>query len=276
MLTHPTIDPVAISLGPLDIHWYGLMYLLGFIAAWQLALWRSKRSWSPLRRDQVEDLIVYGAFGVILGGRFGYVIFYNFDKWLSDPFWLFRVWEGGMAFHGGLLGVIVAMLLYARKIRCPFLALTDFVAPLVPIGLGLGRIGNFIGQELWGRETESAWGMVFPADPLLLVRHPSQIYQACLEGLLLFVILFWFSRRDQPRGSTSALFLILYGAFRFLVEFTREPDRHIGFDLFGWMTRGQLLCIPMVLAGLLLLCGALWRHYQIARKENQSVKIGDS
>lgn len=257
MFTYPEIDPVIFALGPLQVHWYGLMYLLGFLAAWRLALARSDRPWSPIRRNQVEDLIVYGAFGVILGGRFGYVIFYNFDKWLGDPLWLLRVWEGGMSFHGGLVGVVIALLLYARQVKQPFLAVVDFIVPMVPIGLGLGRIGNFIGQELWGRPTDSFWGMVFPNDPKGLARHPSQLYEAFLEGLVLFVILFLYSRKPRPTGLLGGVFLLFYGVFRFAVEFLREPDTHIRFDLFGWMTRGQLLCIPMMLVGLFLIKLAL-------------------
>lgn len=256
MIQYPDIDPVAFSVGPLAVHWYGLMYLLGFAAAWWLALQRSRRPWSPVRRDQVEDLIVYGAFGVIIGGRLGYVLFYGLDQWVGDPLWLFRLWEGGMAFHGGLLGVIVAMVIYARRIGQPLLALTDFVAPLVPIGLGLGRLGNFIGQELWGRASEVPWAMVFPRDPEALARHPSQLYQLALEGVALFVILFWFSRRPRPTGSVGGLFLMLYGLFRFAVEFYREPDAHLGFALFDWVTRGQLLSLPMIAAGMALMVWA--------------------
>lgn len=260
MIQYPDIDPVAFSLGPLAVHWYGLMYLLGFAAAWWLALQRSKRPWSPVRRDQVEDLIVYGAFGVIIGGRLGYVLFYGLDQWIGDPLWLFRLWEGGMAFHGGLIGVIVAMAIYAHRIGQPLLAVADFVAPLVPIGLGLGRLGNFIGQELWGRASDVPWAMVFPRDLEALARHPSQLYQFALEGVVLFAVLFWFSRRPRPTGSVGGLFLVLYGLFRFVVEFFREPDAHLGFDLFDWVTRGQLLSLPMIVAGIGLLLWAYLRH----------------
>ncbi|WP_269618638.1 prolipoprotein diacylglyceryl transferase [Zhongshania sp. BJYM1] len=249
MLRHPDFDPVAISIGPLAVHWYGLMYLVGFAAAWFIAKSRTKQPWSPLNEAQVEDLIFYGAVGVIVGGRFGYVIFYNFPQFLQDPLWLFRVWEGGMAFHGGLLGVIVAVALYARKIKVPVVSLWDFIAPLAPIGLGLGRIGNFIGQELWGRPTDQPWGMLFPRDPLQLPRHPSQLYQFALEGVVLFIIIFWFTRRQRPPYAAGSLFLLCYGCFRFLVEFVREPDQHIGFDVLGWMTRGQELSLPMILIG---------------------------
>lgn len=260
MLKYPDIDPVLLSLGPLKIHWYGVMYLLGFLAAWLLARSRSQRAWSPVRKDQVEDLVVWAAFGVILGGRCGYVLFYNFDKWVADPLWLFRLWEGGMAFHGGLLGVIVAMALYARRIGQSFFELADFVAPLAPIGLGLGRLGNFIGQELWGRPTESSWGMIFPRDPEQLARHPSQLYQFALEGLLLFGVLWWYSRKPRPIAAVSGLFLLCYGVFRFAVEFVREPDEHIGFDLFGWITRGQVLSLPMIAGGAAMMIVAWWWH----------------
>ena len=258
-LSYPQIDPVAIAIGPVAVHWYGLMYLFGFGAAWLLALNRSGRAWSPVRRTRVESLVVHAALGVIIGGRCGYVLFYNFDRWLADPLWLVRLWEGGMSFHGGLLGVIVALWFFARREGQPLLAISDFVAPLVPIGLGLGRIGNFIGQELWGRATDSPLGMVFPRDPEQLLRHPSQLYQAFLEGLVLFVVLFLFSRRPRPIGVMSGLFLALYGAARFAVEFFREPDAHIGFDLLGWMTRGQLLSLPMMAIGIALVAWGLAR-----------------
>ncbi|MAY38835.1 MULTISPECIES: prolipoprotein diacylglyceryl transferase [Spongiibacter] len=249
MLVHPNIDPVAVQLGPLAIHWYGLMYLFGFAAAWYLGKKRCAQPWSPIKEEQLEDLIFYGALGVILGGRMGYVLFYNFEQFLSDPLWLLRVWEGGMAFHGGLLGVVVAIAVYARRINVSVFALWDFIAPLAPIGLGLGRLGNFIGQELWGRQTDSMFGMIFPNDPSQLPRHPSQLYQFALEGVLLFLILFFYTRRQRPALAPGALFLFCYGCFRFIVEFVREPDSHIGFDALGWMTRGQLLSLPMILLG---------------------------
>jgi len=263
-LSYPPIDPIAFSVGPLDVHWYGLMYLAAFASAWLLAVRHSARAWSPVHRQKVEDLVVYAAFGVIIGGRCGYVLFYNFDKWLADPLWLVRLWEGGMSFHGGLVGVIVALALFARQVRQPLFAITDFVAPMVPLGLGFGRIGNFIGQELWGRPTDGPWGMIFPMDPAQLSRHPSQLYQAFLEGLVLFAVLLWFSRKPRPAGMISGLFLLLYGVFRFLVEFVREPDAHIGMDLLG-MTRGQLLSLPMVALGLGLIIYAALRDRAVTR-----------
>lgn len=270
MIEYPNIDPVAVSIGPvtigekvigpLQVHWYGIMYLLAFASAWFIAMKRAEKPHSPLQKQQVEDLIVYGALGVIIGGRCGYILFYHFDRWLNDPLWLIRVWEGGMSFHGGLLGVMLAMWVYGRKLNKRFFDIMDFVAPLVPLGLAFGRLGNFIGGELWGRITDSAWGMRFPGDPDNL-RHPSQLYQASLEGVVLFIILFWFSAKPRPRAAVSALFLIGYGSMRFIVEFFREPDAHIQFDLFGWMTRGQLLSAPMVLVGIVMLVWS-YRHQQ--------------
>lgn len=275
MLMHPNIDPVAFSVGPISVHWYGIMYLLAFATAWWLALQRAKRPDSPLAPKQIEDLIVYGALGVVLGGRFGYVFFYNFETWLQDPLWLFRIWEGGMSFHGGLLGVVVANVIYCRRIGIKFPELMDFVAVIVAPGLGFGRLGNFIGQELWGRPTDVAWGMVFQKDPEALVRHPSQLYQAFLEGVVLFVIVYWFARKPRPRLAISALFVTVYGICRFGVEFVREPDAHIQELIFGWMTRGQLLTIPMILIGLGVFIWAYTKGFGVApvpKRSNSSKK----
>jgi len=253
MLPYPEIDPVAFFLGPLKVHWYGMTYLLALAFAWRLALHRSKNSWSPISADKVDDLIFYGTMGVFLGGRIGYTVFYNWEFVLRDPLWVFRVWEGGMSFHGGLLGVILATYILARREKIPFMNLLDFVAPLVPMGLALGRLGNFIGQELWGRATSVSWGMIFPRDPLQLQRHPSQLYQFALEGLLLFFTLLWFSSRPRPMYAVSGFFAIGYAILRIFVEFFREPDVHIGFQASGWLTRGQLLCVPLLVVGFIFL-----------------------
>jgi phosphatidylglycerol:prolipoprotein diacylglycerol transferase len=267
MITHPDIDPVAIYLGPLQIHWYGIMYMVAFAGAWLLAARNSQRPWSPIKPAQVEDLIVYGAWGVILGGRLGYMLFYNTEKWLADPAMLLRIWEGGMSFHGGLLGVAIALFIYARKHQLSFLALADFAVPLVPAGLFFGRIGNFIGQELYGRVTDVPWAMLFPSDPTQLPRHPSQLYEALLEGLVIFLVINWFARKPRLNGEVTGLFLVLYGIFRFIVEFVRQPDaQFVGqpalLDAFDWMTRGQALCIPMILLGLWFMRNTMQRLTQ--------------
>jgi phosphatidylglycerol:prolipoprotein diacylglycerol transferase len=255
MLTYPNIDPVAFSVGPLHVHWYGLMYLLAFGTAWLLATYRIKKPGSTWNAEQVSDLLFFCAMGIILGGRVGYVLFYNFDQFLKDPVWLLRVWEGGMSFHGGLLGVLIAVAWFSHKYKKSFFDVGDFVAPFVPIGLMFGRIGNFIGGELWGRIADPAsvpWAMVFPRAGDL-PRHPSQLYQALGEGLLLFIVLWFYSSRPRPQKAVGAMFLLGYGACRTVAEFFREPDAQVGFDLFGWLTRGQLLSIPMIFVGLILL-----------------------
>ena len=253
MLPYPEIDPVAIAIGPLKVHWYGLAYLVGLGFAWWLAVRRSARPDTAVQREQVDDLIFYSALGIILGGRLGYALFYGTDQVLSDPSWLLRIWQGGMSFHGGLLGVMLAMYWYGRKQGIAYLRMLDFLAPLAPIGLALGRLGNFIGQELWGRASEVPWAMVFPRDPLQLARHPSQLYQFALEGALLFVVVLWFSSKPRPAGAVAGVFGIGYGVLRFVAEFFREPDAHLGFQALGWVTRGQILCIPMILIGAFLL-----------------------
>lgn len=252
MIPYHNIDPIAFSIGPLDVHWYGIMYLCAFVSAWYIGIQRAKSPNAIINRQQVEDLITWGAFGVVIGGRLGSVFFYNFETFKADPLWALRIWEGGMAFHGGLLGVMFAIFLYSLKLKKNYVDLMDFVAPLVPLGLFFGRIGNFIGGELWGRATDVSWGMIFPKDTEGLVRHPSQLYQACLEGLLLFVIIFLFSRKPRPRGAVSGMFLIFYSIFRFIVEFYREPDQHIGYEFLG-LTRGQELCALMFLFGVCVL-----------------------
>lgn len=252
MLKFPEFDPVAFSIGPLDVRWYGIMYLLGFLSGFLLLKKRAERPQSGWTAEQVSDLIFYGAMGVILGGRIGYVLFYNFSGFLADPLSLFKVWHGGMSFHGGLLGVMVAVWLFARHSQKSYWDILDFGAPIVPIGLGLGRIGNFIGGELAGRATDVPWAMVFPAVDGL-PRHPSQLYQASLEGVALFTILWLFSRKPRPRYAVSGLFALFYGLFRFIVEFVREPDIQLGFIAFDWLTMGQLLSLPLIAIGLFLL-----------------------
>ncbi len=264
-MIYPEFDPIIVQLGPAALRWYGLMYLIGFVAAWWLARRRASLS-GVIKPEQVDDLIFYGALGVILGGRLGYIFFYNFDQWLADPLVLLRVWEGGMAFHGGLLGVIVAMAIMAKRLQLRFFQVADFVAPLVPLGLLAGRVGNFINGELWGGITDAAWGMQvrctehlhlcvnklgLPADTELSPPlHPSQLYEAALEGLVLFLLLWWFSSKPRAVGAVSGLFLIGYGSMRFIVEFVRMPDAHIGYLWGDWFTMGQLLSTPMILAGI--------------------------
>jgi len=248
MLAYPNIDPVAFSLGPLHVHWYGLMYVVGIGCAWWLARRRAEQGRAGLTAAEVEDLIFYCALGVILGGRLGYTFFYNLQAFIDQPWIIFRIWEGGMSFHGGLLGVFTAMFWYGRKLKCGFFALSDFIGPLVPIGLGAGRIGNFINGELWGKPTDLPWAMVFPGagdEP----RHPSMLYEALLEGPVLFIILNGFVRKPRPRMAASGMFMLFYGAFRFLVEFVRLPDAQIGYLAFGWVTMGQVLTLPMMLLG---------------------------
>jgi phosphatidylglycerol:prolipoprotein diacylglycerol transferase len=252
MLIYPGFNKVAFSIGPIKVHWYGIMYLLGFAAAWWLARRRAARSGSTWKPGDVDDLIFFAMLGVILGGRIGYVLFYGLQFWADDAWYPFKIWEGGMSFHGGLLGVVVALTLFAwRRGRHPA-DVYDFTAPLPALGLFFGRIGNFINSELWGKVTTVPWG--FRVDGA--VRHPSQLYEAALEGLLLFGVLWWFTSRPRPRLAPSGLFLALYGLARLLVEFVRVPDEHIGYLAGGWLTEGQVLSAPMILAGIALLAWA--------------------
>jgi phosphatidylglycerol:prolipoprotein diacylglycerol transferase len=261
MLIAPAIDPIAIHLGPLKIHWYGIMYLIGFVGAWWLGVYRAKRPGSGWKPQEIGDLIFYGVIGVILGGRLGYVLFYKLNYYFANPLEVFYLWTGGMSFHGGLLGVIIAMWLYGRRTNRTFFGVADFVAPLTPLGLGAGRLGNFINHELWGRVTDVPWGMVFSSGGPL-PRHPSQLYEFSLEGVALFVILWFYARVPRPPAAVSGMFLLCYGTFRFLVEFAREPDAHLGYLAFGWVTMGQVLSLPMILLGIGILC---WGHRNAAR-----------
>ena len=268
------IDPVAISLGPVAVHWYGITYAIAFALAWWLGRQRLRAGRLPVTEQAYSDLLFYGMLGVVLGGRLGYIFFYNLDQVIAHPLTAFKVWEGGMSFHGGLLGVMTAVLVWSRKHRLHVFDTMDFVAPMIPSGLGFGRLGNFIGGELWGRETDVPWAMVFPdslppdyaglpADALrqlhasgaleAYARHPSQLYQFALEGVAMFVLLWWFSSKPRPRYAVSGMFALLYGVFRFAVEFVRQPDAHLGFLAFDWLTMGQLLSLPLIAVGLFLL-----------------------
>jgi phosphatidylglycerol:prolipoprotein diacylglycerol transferase len=276
-------DPVAVSIGPLDIHWYGIMYLLAFMSFWLIGNHRAVRQgWWGWGKQDVSDVLFYGMLGVILGGRIGYMLFYASGMLIDDPLSLFRIWDGGMSFHGGLIGVIAAMFLFARKTARSFWQVADFVAPMVPLGLAFGRLGNFIGGELWGRLSDVPWAMIFAkstgfmADDKAaleaawrsgaldhLARHPSQLYQAGLEGLALFALLMWYSRKPRASASISGLFLVGYGVFRFIAEFFRQPDQQLGFLAMHWMTMGMLLSLPMVAAGFIIMWYA--RHTEKRR-----------
>ena len=262
MIEYPNIDPVALSLGPITIYWYGLTYVGGLVFAWWLGKQRARLPNSPINESQIDDLIFYAALGIIIGGRVGYALFYGAGSLLDDPLRVFRIWEGGMAFHGGFLGVVIAMWFLCRNHKIEFGGLVDFIAPLAPVGLALGRLGNFINQELWGRPADVPWAMVFPNDASGLARHPSQLYQFAMEGVLLFVILYWYTRVPRPRWSAAGLFLFGYGVFRSTAEFFREPDAHIGFDALGWITRGQLLSLPMIMAGAMII---IWAYRRDAK-----------
>ena len=247
------IDPVIADLGFVKVYWYGVMYLLAFLSAYLLARYRIKSEvlWNT---KHVDDLIFYGALGAVLGGRLGYLMFYNWPVFISNPLTFFNFQNGGMSFHGGFLGVLLAMVIFNKKYQFTFFQTTDFIAPLIPLGLGFGRIGNYINGELWGRVTDSSWGILAPDQSgLWEKRFPTQLYEAFLEGFVLFCILWLFSNKKPQVMATSSLFLIFYGIFRFIIEFVRAPDSHIGYLAFDWLTMGQLLSIPMILIGIYLL-----------------------
>ena len=259
MLAFPQIDPVALALGPLKIHWYGLMYLVGIGGAWLLLSRRLKAFDPNWTKEQLSDLIFWSSLGVILGGRLGYVLFYDLAAYLHEPLLVLQVWKGGMSFHGGFVGVMLANLWFGKRNGKSFFQLMDFIAPVVPLGLAAGRIGNFINAELWGKATDLPWAMVFPTDPQQLARHPSQLYQFALEGVALFVILWLYTRKPRPTMAVSGVFALSYGIFRFIVEFVRVPDAQLGYLAGGWLTMGQVLCLPMMLAGIALIVFAYRR-----------------
>jgi phosphatidylglycerol:prolipoprotein diacylglycerol transferase len=263
-LNFPDIDPIALSIGPVAIHWYGVMYLVAFLVGGALGLYRAKRSDGRWTGSMVWDLVFYVAVGAVLGGRLGYVLFYNATYYLSNPIEIFSVWTGGMSFHGGLLGVIVAVLIFAGRFNTSFFAVADFLAPLCAPGLMAGRIGNFINQELWGRVSEVPWAVVFPAAGPL-PRHPSQLYEAGLEGVVLFFLVWFFSAKPRPAGRVSGMFLLGYAVMRLVVEMFREPDAHLGFIFLESITMGQILSIPVGLFGLWLLVRPVHRPFAAGR-----------
>ena len=260
MLVHPNFDPVAIAIGPVKVHWYGLMYLLAFAGGWWLGCVRERDAWRGWSRDAVGDVLFWIALGVILGGRLGYMLFYDLERLLAEPLSVFMVWQGGMSFHGGLIGVLVAMWWFARTRGREFFEVADFIAPLAPLGIAAGRFGNFINGRLWGKPSDLPWAMVFH-DPRAgdVARHPSQLYEALLEGVVLFAVLWWFTRRPRPAMAASGVFLVGYGLARTLVEFVRVPDAHLGYLAFGWVTMGQVLTLPMIAAGVVLAVMAMRR-----------------
>lgn len=264
MLQFPNFDPVALRLGPLAIHWYGLMYLIGFGSAWLLGRWRISHGKTRLTLKDLEDIIFYGVLGVIAGGRLGYVLFYKPLYYISHPLEIFYLWEGGMSFHGGLLGVLVMVTWLARSRQYKWFEVSDFVAPLIPLGLAAGRMGNFINGELWGRPSTLPWAMVFPQSGDGIARHPSQLYQLGLEGLMLFALVWLFANKPRPTGQVSAVFLMGYGAFRFIAEYAREPDDFLGLLTAG-LSMGQWLSLPMIAAGMLL--------FKLTSKTSASAKL---
>ena len=266
MFVHPQIDPVALSLGPLSIHWYGLMYLLGFVLFIILGRYRIKRTpESKFTNEMLDDALFYGALGVIIGGRLGHVLFYQFGYYLQHPLEIFAVWQGGMSFHGGFIGTLIAMLLLARKYNLRWLNVTDFLVPMVPLGLGAGRIGNFINAELWGRPTDVPWGMVFPYVDNL-PRHPSQLYQFFLEGIVLFLVVWIYSAKPRPMGAVTGVFMVGYGVLRSIAEFYREPEAGFMGILTLGITMGQWLSLPMILIGTGML---IWAYRQPVKQEKR-------
>ncbi len=261
MLTYPDIDPVAFAIGPVKVHWYGLMYVVGFVAGWWLARRRAAATGSTWKPVDVDDLIFFAAIGVIAGGRLGWILLYGFDTVREDPWAIVRLWEGGMSFHGGLIGVMIAVAIFARRRGRRVADVFDFTAPLPAIGLFAGRIGNFINGELWGKPTDLPWGMKVDGEVL----HPSQLYEAALEGIVLFAIVWWYTSKPRARLAPAGLFLTLYAIFRIAVEFVRVPDKHVGYLAFGWLTMGQLLSLPVLAAGVAMFA---WARLRAERSGN--------
>ncbi|MGH8310153.1 MAG: prolipoprotein diacylglyceryl transferase [Steroidobacteraceae bacterium] len=254
MLQYPGFDPIAFELGPIRVHWYGIMYLVGFAAGWWLGRVRARRPGSTWKPNDVDDLIFYAMLGVILGGRIGYVLFYGLSYWAKDPLYPLKIWEGGMSFHGGMIGVMVTIAIFALRRGRRVADVFDYIVPLPGIGLFAGRIGNFVNNELWGKTTDVPWGFNINGE----VRHATQLYEAALEGVLLFAVMWWFTSTPRPRLAPSGLFLVLYGAVRILIEFWRVPDSHINYLAGGWLTMGHVLSLPMVVAGAVM----LWLAYR--------------
>jgi phosphatidylglycerol:prolipoprotein diacylglycerol transferase len=294
MIQYPAIDPIIVSLGPLAIRWYGLTYVIAFAVAWWLGRRRAAQPISTWKPTDVDDLIFYGALGVILGGRIGWVLFYGFERLIDDPLMILRIWEGGMSFHGGLIGVILAEILFARRQRRKVVDVLDFLAPLPGIGIFAVRCANFINGELWGKPTQSAWGFIvdpatlhpsqqaealrmcerFSIDPCVLHVHASQLYEGVLEGLVVFAILWIYTMKPRPRLAPAGLFLLCYGVFRFAVEFVRVPDENRGYLMFDWLTMGQLLSTPMIVAGLVMLFIAYRRNQPSGNFERKQLAVG--
>ena len=266
MWHYPELDPVALQLGPVSIHWYAISYLVGILLVWWTIRLRIKRHRLDWTSTQLSDLLFYGVLGMLLGARIGYMLFYGLDSLIANPLNLLKIWQGGMSFHGGLLGVLLATWIYARRQNRHFLAITDMAVPSIPLALACGRLGNFVNGELPGRVTEVSWAAIYPGE--LVARHPSSLYQAALEGLLLFAILWFYARKPRPLGAVSAAFLLGYGSLRIFSEFFREPDAHLGFLLFDAVTLGQLLSLPMVLFGLALFAASYWDRIRKLRNDH--------
>ncbi len=253
MVQFPAIDPIAVRLGPIAIHWYGLAYLVGILLVWHFLQRRGPNAQPPWTKDEIGDLVFYAALGAVLGGRIGYVLFYQFSSYVEHPLNVLKVWQGGMSFHGGVLGFILSVWLYAKRHQRMFFSVADLLVPLVPIGLCLGRIANFVNQELWGAPSSLPWAVVFThPDAGGIPRHPTQLYEALLEGVVLFLLLNWLRRKRPPIGTLSAMFLLGYAGARMAIEFVREPDAHLGYLFGGWVTMGHVLSLPMVVAGVFI------------------------